>query len=380
MRSLEYERIDQQNAAHRLRGVPVDADGTFLADYRWTSTEPGDYTDLRAHVAQFRWDQRLGTQGRLDSTFRWLSSERDENYHEPRGITGGGTEMQREFRDQFRTNDDWSWNVNLNTPLRADATTHDLSTGVEVVSQDFLFRSATARQANVGGPVPALALINPVYGVVNTAAYGLTPDRYTTETATTRRLGLYVQDLIGLGPRVNVLVGGRVDTFEDRGVSAGRDLAADQTAATGRIGVVYKPRPRLSLYGTVANGFTRAPVLTQSPSANGPHEAETAQQFETGAKSEWLDGRVQLTGAFFTIVKQNVLRPDPNFGPGGDNVNAVLPVGEIRNRGVEVDLAGSPLPRWNLAFNYAFLDSAITDDVNPALVGRPMPNAAGRRG
>jgi iron complex outermembrane recepter protein len=374
--AFEYEYIDQRNDAHRLRGVPVNAAGDFLADYRWTSTEPSDYTDLVANVAQLRIDQQLAGRLRLDSTFRWLSSERDENYHEPRGITGNGTVMQREFRDQFRTNDDWSWNANLNAPFRTGPIRHDLSFGSEVVSQDFLFRSATARQASAGGPVQPIALANPVYGTTNTANYGLTPDRYLTDTAETRRLGLYAQDLIGLGDHLNLLLGGRVDSYDDSGFSAGRDLEADQTAATGRVGVVVKPIPTVSLYATTSNGFTRAPILAQTPTANGPHDPERARQLEAGAKSQWLDGRLQLTGAFFSVVKRNVLRPDPNFGPDGLNTNAVLAVGEIRNRGLEFDLAGAIRPNWNVAFNYAYLDSEITEDVSAALIGRPMPNAA----
>jgi iron complex outermembrane receptor protein len=83
-----------------------------------------------------------------------------------------------------------------------------------------------------------------------------------------------------------------------------------------------------------------------------------------------------VTAALYQITKQNVLRPDPDFGPGGGNTNAVLPVGEIRNRGLEIDLTGSPLPGWNVALNYAYLDSEIREDPNPALVGQPMPNAA----
>lgn len=373
---LEYEFIDQLNDAHRLRGVPVTSDGTFLADYRWTATEPTDFTDLLAHVAQVRLDQRLGARMRLDSTFRWLNSERVENYHEPRGITNNSTLMQREFRDQFRTNDDWSWNANLNAPVRVGRSNHDVSLGADVVSQDFLYRFATARQQNTGGPVPPLALTSPGYGLTDPATYGLNAASFATDTADTVRLGLYGQDLIGLGSHVNVLVGGRLDDYSDNGFSGGRNLDGAQTAATGRVGLVVKPVPTVSLYATTANGFTRAPILSQTPSANGPHEPETSLLFEGGAKSTWLGGRLQLAAAVFGITKQNVLRPDPNFGPSGDNTNAVLPVGEIRNRGLELDLAGTILPRWNLAFNYAYLDSEIREDVNPALIGQPMPNAA----
>ena len=373
---LEYEYIDQRNSAHRLRGVPVNANGDFLADYRWTATEPSDFTNLEAQVVQARFDQAIGSSARLDATFRYLSYDRAENYHEPRGITGNGTLMQREFRDQFRSNDDWTFATGVSVPMRLGRTRHDIAAGFDMVSQDFLFRGATARQASSGGPVQPLALTSPVYRTVNVAGYGLTAASFATDLAETRRTGAYLQDLIALGSRVNLLLGGRVDRYDDEGLSGGRSLAGDQTAATGRVGVVFKPRPQLSVYVSTANGFTRAPLLSQTASANGPHEAETAQQLEAGTKSEWLGGRAQLTASVFSIVKQNVLRPDPNFGPTGANTNAVLSNGEIRNRGFEVDLAGELLPRWNLAFNYAFLDSEITEDRNAALLGKPLPNSA----
>jgi iron complex outermembrane recepter protein len=372
---FEYEYIDQTNNAHRLRGVPVNAAGDFLADYRWTATEPGDFTDLRAHVFQIGVNHALPGARALDSTFRYLTYDRAENYHEPRGITG--SVMQREFRDQFRTNDDWSWTLTLSSPANLGrGGRHDIAIGTDVLQQDHLFRFGTARQENAGGPVPALALVNPAYGATNPAGYGLTPDRFSTDIAESTRAGVFVQDLVMLGPRWNALVGARADRYDDTGNSAGQALAAQHTAVTGRAGLVFKARRQLSLYANVANGFNRAAILSQTPSANGPHDPETARQVEFGAKSEWLEGRVQLTAAVFHARKKDVLRPDPALGPTGNNFNAVLAVGEVRNRGFELDLAGAILPRWNLAFNYAYLDSAITRDVNPALVGRQMPNAA----
>jgi len=373
---LEFEHIDQTNNAHRLRGVPVNAAGDFLAAYEWTATEPSDFTDLSANVMQARFDQAVGATGRWDATFRYLAYDRTENYHEPRGITGGGTVMQREYRDQLRTNDDWTFATGFTTPVRTGSLRHDLAIGFDVVSQDFLFRGATARQASSGGPVQPLSLTSPIYGTVNVAGYGLTAASYAIDLADTRRTGAYLQDLIALGARVNVLVGGRVDHYADEGTSGGRALEGDQTAATGRVGLVFKPRADFSIYASTANGFTRAPILSQTPSANGPHEAETAAQFEAGTKASAMEGRVQFTASVFQITKQNVLRPDPAFGPTGANTNALLSTGEIRNRGFELDLSGTLLPRWNMAFNYAYLDSAITEDLNTALIGKPMPNAA----
>jgi iron complex outermembrane receptor protein len=166
-----------------------------------------------------------------------------------------------------------------------------------------------------------------------------------------------------------------VDRYRDAGDSRGIPLAGTHVALTGRAGLVFKPQDWLSLYGSVANGFTRPSILAQAPSANGPHDPETSRHVEVGAKSEWMSGRVQLTTAFFNTVKENVLRPDPAMGPLGNNANAVLATGQVRNRGVEIDLAGALTDRWNLAFNYAWLDSAITRDATATVIGRRMPNA-----
>ena len=373
--TFDYEYIWQRNEGHRLRGVPVDASGRFQADIRWTATEPSDVTDLEANVAQGHWDQVLGRGIRLETTVRVLSYDRRESYHEPRGLTAGGTLMQRDYRVQLRTNDDWTLASGAIVPFTTGPIRHELATGVEFVSQDHSFRSATLPQASAGGPVLPLSLQSPVYGL--TPAYTVPESRFGTDLADSLRSGLYVQDLMAIGNRWRVLLGTRLDRYDDNGLDRnGVVLDTDQNAVTGRIGLVFKPAEPISLYGNVANGFTRASVLSQSPSANGPHDPETSRQVEGGAKTDLFGGKAQVTLAAFDTIKRNVLRPDPNFGPDGTNPNAVLATGRVRNRGLELDLAGQLTSRWNLAVNYTYLRSRIEQDPTPSVVGQPMPNAA----
>ena len=373
--SAEYEYLDQDMGGHRLRGVPVNANGDFLADYRWSASEPTDFTNLKAHVAQLRWDQAFARGIRFDSTLRYLQYDREEAYHEPRGITADGLFMQREFRSQLRTNDDVSWNAILSVPWRTGAVAHDIAVGGDLYRQDHLFRSATALQRSRGGPVGNIALTNPAYGV-DATTYGLTPASYGDDTADILRSGLFVQDLMSLGARWKALVGGRVDHYDDEGRNRAIVLEATQSAVTGRFGLVFQPTPQTSLFGSIANGFQRPAILAQAPSANGPHDPETALQVEVGAKGDLLQGRLQSTVALFRGRKSNILRPDPALGPAGANANAVLSVGEAVNRGLELDVAGQITPRWNVAFNYAYIDSEITKDVLASVVGKPLPNVA----
>jgi len=372
--AFEYEHIDQLNEGQRLRGVPVDSQGNFLADYRWAVNEPTDFTDLKADVTQLRFDHALRSGLRVESTLRYAGYDRREQYHEPRAIRGDL--MLREFWNQLRTNDDWSWNVNVSAPIRVTpAWSHDLALGTDGLHQDFLYRFGRIRRQDLGGPVPPISLSSPVYGTTSGADYPSDPSTFPVDTVAHLRSGVYAQDLMSMGEHWNVLFGGRIDQYSDTGSNNGIPLSGDDTALTGRLGVVFKPVPRVSFYGAASNGFTRPSALSQTPSANGPHEPETSTNIEGGAKTEWLQGRLQFTSAVFRTVKRNVLRPDPDFGPTGENENALLSTGEIHNQGIEFDLAGQLLPNWNLAANYAFLDSTITEDVDPSVIGHPMPNA-----
>ncbi len=372
--SFEYENIDQDLTGHRLRGIPVEADGTFLTDITWTATEPTDFATLDADVFQVRWDQVFARGWSLDATMRYLEYDREQEYHEPRGITPENT-MKRHFRDQARSNDDVSLVLNLNKDLRIGSTVHRLLFGVDMFRQDHSFRYGRARDMAAGGPVPNLHLFQPQYGLSGGDDYGLTESAFTIDTAVGRQYGFYVQDHLDLGRSFHLVAGGRYNTYDDTGFAGGDDLRSEENGLTGKVGVVYKPRSAWSLYGSYSTSFNRPSILAQTASANGPHDPETAVQLEAGAKTEFSDD-LALTAALFTITKSNVLRPDPDYGPNGNNWNAALQVGEARNRGFELELVGSLTSRWQAAVNYTYLDSQIVEDTSADAVGQPLPNAA----
>jgi iron complex outermembrane receptor protein len=372
---FEYEYIDQLLPAHRLRGIPVNAAGENLTIREWTANEPDDFSALQARVFQTRLDHAFTPTLRTDVTFRYLNFDRPERYHEPRGLNPNGRTMRREFRNQFRANEDWSITANGYqrwAPARFGA--HNLVFGVESVRQDWLGRYGTNREQERGGPVPGIDLFTPIYGLTSGLRYPTPP--FTLQTVVSSRTGLFLQDQIELLPRWQVMVGGRVERFADNG-RAETPLGFRATAWTGRVGTVYRLLPRLSAFGSFSNGYIRPPALAQTPAANGPHDAENSFQVEGGLKSELSQGRVLMTASAFRIEKRNVLRPDPNFGPNGDNFAAVLPVGKVRNQGFEVDATGRVTKDLSIVVNYAFLDSTIlADRFTPRAVGQPMPNAA----
>lgn len=372
---FEYEYIDQNLLAQRLRGIPVNAAGGWLAAREWSAAEPTDRSELQARILQGRLDHAFSSTSRMDVTVRYLNYDRPERYHEPRGINADGRTMRREFRDQFRGNEDFSFTSNFYKRVKRN----NLSYGYEVVRQDWQGRYGTAREVERGGPVPGIDLLAPLYG--RSTRPFINPAAFTLQTVLAQRNGMFIQDQIEVSPRLQVVLGGRLERFTDTGRAGNLPLRAEVTAWTGRAAAVYRLLPTLSAYASVSNNFNRAPSLAQTPLANGPHEPERGRQFEAGVKQELSGGRVLLNAAYFRIRKTNVLRPDPNFGPNGDNFSAVFPIGVVRNQGLEVDLTGRVTKTLSVIANYALLDSEIlADRFTASAVGRALPNVARHTG
>ena len=170
--------------------------------------------------------------------------------------------------------------------------------------------------------------------------------------------GFYGQDIISLGERWKLLLGGRYDiaktqfSFDDNALSDKTDREF-----TGRAGVVFKPLKDLSLYASYTESFL--PPLSGRTADGADFKPTTGVQYEAGVKRDWLDGRLSTTLAVFEITRQNVTTSDPN------NFGFSIQVGEQRSRGAELDIAGELLPGWQVIGGLAYLDTEITRDNSP---------------
>lgn len=366
--SIEAEYINQFLGGQRLRGVPVNAAGRFLTDIQWSANEPSDRIKMIGRVLQFRGDHDFQSGWKLNYIFRYLKYENSDKYHEPRGLnpsTLTGQTMRREYRNYFRSNDDWALNLTASRSAKTGPLQHTFVAGFEQFNQDFLFSAAQAFN------VPPIDLFRPAYGVADPRNYILSAP--IISTATPKRSGYYGQDEIHVNRYLRILLSGRADHYDDKGFAL-VPLRYSKTALAGRAGLLFKPVERVSLYAHYANSFTRAPVFAQAPSANGPFPPETGREFEAGAKAEVLERKLFLSTAFFNINKKNILRTDPNLGPRGNDPNALLAVGRARSRGVEVNVDGFLTKRWYVTANYAYVNTLILTDNVPSIVGQPLAN------
>lgn len=225
------------------------------------------------------------------------------------------------------------------------------------VSQQFLF-GVDLRRVNFDiqafdAPIPSIDLFNPIYRIPRPDFSNKNFDAFLEQNI----LGIYFQDLISIGERIKLLLGGRYDVVEETFInrSSDQNFFQDDSKFSPRVGIVYQPIDPVSLYFNYSRSF--APSEFGARNADGtPFEPTTGQQFEIGVKTEFAQGRASANLALYQITKQNVVTPDP------ERAGFSIQVGEQRSRGVELDVVGEILPGFNIIATYAFTDAEITED------------------
>lgn len=373
--TLQATIYDNALQANRLRGVLVDDAGNFLTDIRWNANEPTDFLHLKSQAYQARYATDIGDRVTFDAGVRYFNARESQQYHEPRGLDPANLDLvRREFRDQIRPVHGLSFMANATARVDILGMEHKFQAGADWYREKNVLDSRILRTG-----VASLSLSNPVYGRTgdDVANAALLP--FTTTDTRNRRRGAYLQDQISL-TRALLLVGGvRYDRFEDEvttstgGTTTSRSSYRDSDV-TFRTGVIYKPRPDISTYVSWSQSFEPQDAASQDANGGGPFAPVTGNQFETGVKTQLLDGRLQANLAAYRIVRRNILQVDPSLPPV-NGVDQLAPIGEVTSKGFELDLAADITPNWVLLVNYGYNDTRITGTAE----GQAITNAVGDR-
>jgi catecholate siderophore receptor len=189
-------------------------------------------------------------------------------------------------------------------------------------------------------------------------------------------LSAYGFDSITLLPQLILNLGARYDHFTSTLIPAGAvqtRLKRSDNLFNWQAGLVFKPVPDVSLYGSYAtsatppnsllgegsesNGLT--PGRGQKPIDLDSLKPQKTKSYEVGAKANLLHERLALTAAAFQTETANARVTDEN----GDQAF----VGKTRVRGIELTVNGQILPGWSVFGGYTYLDPIVTDGGYTAL-------------
>lgn len=352
---LAYEHRDESEAG----GTGVPAIGERPASVRISSfySEPGlhnhylsDAANLKlSHKLSDAWTLRSGL-GIYKGNFKYANIS--GNTLAADNVTLSRWGLASDF-DHRNTDDAY---LDLQGKLSLGGLQHTLLLGVD--------RHHFDNHGNWSDQSPADININhPVYSVDVPAFLAAAPTSFWQRTDAWT--GVYAQDQIQFAGDWHALLGGRCDRTDMLTGYSGTSLDDARAVATTKhesrfspkLGVTYQAQPGLVLYASYASAFGGWPstALTKSGAMVKP---ETSTQYELGTKVELLDGRLSATVALYDLSKQNVATTDPS-----DNRYS-LSIGEVRSRGLEVDVSGKLGPGTSLIAAYAYNDVQITRSNN----------------
>lgn len=205
---------------------------------------------------------------------------------------------------------------------------------------------------NCCAAAPAFNILNPSYMM---AAPVLDPTDNFRVGYKQSWHGAYFQDQIKLPYNFHILAGFRYDNAVSRDTVLGLTTSADDRFSP-RGGLLWQPMPWLSLYGSYTENFGASNTLFNIDGQK--LSPQTAQQWETGLKTEFWEGRLRSTLSYFNLTKQGIGVPDPA------NPTRSRAIGEAETRGIEFDIAGEIMKGLNVIATYTYMPFAkVTRDV-----------------
>jgi iron complex outermembrane recepter protein len=307
----------------------------------------------------FGWDftHAFNDQWTLRHRFYTNFTQDDENLPgAPTSIQANGRFVDRaNFGVRDNTGETYFTNIDLTGKFKTGLLEHTLLAGF-----DYNYFQNKFSWPN-GDPVPAIDIFNPVYN----GNLGLLSTNFLDNgDVGDDWYGLYLQDQVKLPYDFFLLTGMRYDNADGWTYFGDDRIETNDDQVTPRVGLLWQPLPELSIYGNYVEGFGGPNVFATGP-GNTPLTSQTSQQWEVGFKTALFNNRLNITGAYFDITKQNI--STPIFG-----TRFSRPTGEAQNKGYELDVTGEILPGWNVIGAYSYIDSEITKD--PFNAGNRLAN------
>lgn len=173
----------------------------------------------------------------------------------------------------------------------------------------------------------------------------------------TEQYGLYSRLNISLADPLTLVLGARTTTFRSRtrdvapsNATDWRDGAEADQQISPYGGLLYELNPNITLYASYTDIFVPQTQLKADGSVLKPREG---RQYEVGSKTEWLEGRLGLSLAWFNLRDENRAYADPAY----PNDNYYLNAGEVESEGWELEVSGKPAAGLDLSAGYTRLET-----------------------
>lgn len=315
----------------------------------------------------YQLEHRFSENWTLRNRFRFLSSDSNDFR-----LTSWNVEEETEQLDRrWRSNDDlyesYALQTNVVGKFATGSINHTLLFGVDLERETTVGKQSRLAD-DPDDPQFLIDIFDPVDR--NVPRPDITDLTFLARDENNRldRLGIYLQDQISLLDNLKLLVGGRFDLFDQQNKNflTSTTFNQDRQRFSPRVGLVYQPIEQISLYASYSQSFN--PDSFSTTADGSPLEPTIGNQYEVGIKGEFLDGRLSTTLAAYEITKKNVAAINP------EDQDFSIPIGEVRSRGIELDIIGEITDGWNIIASYAYTDAEISEGNEFFAVGNRLTN------
>ncbi len=294
----------------------VDSD-TFLGDVNFNTF------DREFLILGYKIDHKI------NDTWSFLQNARfttAESYQEMAYATGLQSDNRTANRTAYIT-DEESESISIDNQFSGVFDIGNVEHNV-LLGVDYLQTKSNFKYQYDSTTVPTIDLYNPDNNQFT--ANDLTFVDYSDHDYESSQLGLYLQDQMRFDQLI-LIAGGRYDQYkyEESGYNYGSPATKeiDQTHFSGRLGALYEFENGVSPFISYSQSFE--PIIDTRNSGK-DYDPTTSSQWETGLKYNANDFNASL--AIYEITKNDILTTDP------DDVYRKIQVGEIRSRGIELEV------------------------------------------
>lgn len=169
--------------------------------------------------------------------------------------------------------------------------------------------------------------------------------------------GMLLQEVMTFNRYLKLSLGLRYSQLS--GISNNQVSANGGSVWDPLLGVIVTPVKDLNLFASYTTTTSLRGAANLLEDRITPVGASREKQFETGFKSEWFDNRLRFNATYFHILNNNL-----TYGAldeAGNNTGYYIQAGNLKRKGLELELAGKLLKNMDVVLGYAWLDAGYHD-------------------
>jgi iron complex outermembrane receptor protein len=380
--------ITEKDQSYRLNDA-VSRNTFFGTDWQYQNVQQASTNVTFNHQFNERWSLNA-TASYQNYTKDYFSSERVQWIYDTKdaSVDPNRLSWKRPFGRTYNEQNYTSAQVNINGEFNTGKINHKV-----LIGADADYSQADAYAYTVTAPRNLLYLDDPsTWGSIDMPNSTLS----TRNRINTRRIGIYAQDFISITKQLKVIAGLRWSYIENMPTLTTRFTLNDKievansstsdNAFSPKVGLVYAPNENLSVFATYTNSFAANAGYTsdQFGTVNTNQSASdvqaqlntlskqsikpsTVDQYEIGIKKNFWNNALAVNLTAYQIMYNNYYQTywfasAPNGVPvNSTDTNLKEFAGNMRSRGVELDITGNPTENLSIIGGFSYNNSVYTD-------------------